>query len=205
MEIQKIEDALKILRSGKKKKFIQTLDLIINLQNFDVRKESVNTFVKVPNTSGKKICGFLTKKTKIVDSIVKEEFDMFKNPREIKRLADKYDFFIAAAPLMSAVATKFGRVLGPVGKMPSPQAGIITSESDESIQAMVDKMNSLVRVRTKESSIKFPIGKEDLSDKELKENIEAAVSSLEAILPRKNDNIKNVLIKFTMTKPERIR
>ncbi len=195
-----IEKALKELRNQEKRKFMQTLDLIVNLQNFDARKESVNNFIKIPNPAPKKICGFLTKKTKIIDTITEIEFDKYKTPADMKNLAAKYDFFIAAAPLMSKIATKFGRVLGPSGKMPSPQAGIMPVDNEESIKAMIEKMKSLVRVRTKEKSIKIPIGKEDMSDAELKQNIESAISGIENILPKKKENIKNIMIKFTMTK-----
>lgn len=200
-----IEKALKELRNETKRKFIQTLDLLVNLQNFDARKEQINTFIKLPNNPEKKIFAFLTKKTKLIDSMAKEEFDKFKNLRDIKRFAKRYDSFIASAPLMQAVATKFGRVLGPMGKMPSPQAGIITTENDGNISAMIEKIKNIVKIRTKEKSIKIPIGKESMSDKELQENIESAISSIESILPKKRDNIKNIMIKFTMTKSIKIK
>ena len=196
----KIEQALQELRKAKKRKFSQTLDLIVNLENYDARKQQINTFVKIPNPSPKNICGFLTKKTKLVDTVTKEEFDKFKTTREIKKFARKYDFFIAAAPLMSAIATKFGRVFGPLGKMPSPQGGIIPVDNDDSIKAMVEKMKNMIRVRTKEKTIKIAIGKDDMSDEKLKQNIESVLQSIEAILPLKRDNIKNSMIKFTMTK-----
>ncbi len=200
----KIEEALQELRTQDKRKFIQTVDLIVTLQNFDARKESVNTFIKLPNPNERKICAFLTRKVKIIDTIIKEEFDRYKNPNDIKRLAKKYDFFVAVASVMPAVATTFGRVLGPMGKMPSPQAGIIALDDDNTVLNVVEKMKSLVRVKTKDKSIKIAIGKESMSDKELKENVEAALQSLVAVLPRNKANVKNVLVKFTMTKPIKI-
>ena len=36
---------------------------------------------------------------------------------------------------MPVVATTFGRALGPTGKMPSPQLGIVANEDDNSIKA----------------------------------------------------------------------
>ena len=105
---------------------------------------------------------------------------------------------------MGVIATKFGRVFGPMGKMPSPQAGIIPQESEETITQMLEKVKKSIRVRTKERSIKLPMGREDMSDKDLIENILATLKALEKILPRNKDNIKNVLVKFTMTKPVRL-
>ena len=200
----KVEEAIQELRKEKKRKFVQTIDLIINLQNFDVRKEAVNTFVQIPHPSQKTICGFLTRKSKSVDTIIKEEFDRYKTEGDLKRLAKKYDFFIATAPLMGLIATKFGRVFGPMGKMPSPQAGIIPMDNDNAIEEVVEKMKKLVRIKSKEKSLKIPIGKEDLTDKELKENIESVITSVENALPRKKDNVKNIMIKLTMSKPIRL-
>ncbi len=205
MEIVKIEKALELLRAEKKRKFIQTVDLIVNLKNFDARKEGVNSFIEIPNLAEKKIAGFLTKKSELVDSITEKDFVNYKNPRDLKRLAKKYDFFIAAAPLMGKIATAFGRVLGPIGKMPSPQAGIMPIDNDAAIKATIEKVEKMIRIRTKERSIKISIGKEDMEDEKLKQNIDAAAHAIENLLPRKNDNIKDVLIKFSMTKPVRVR
>ncbi len=201
MEIPK---ALEELRKEKKRKFIQTLDIIVNLKNFDVRKEALNTFVNVPHSNEKKIGAFLTKHSDVIDTITEEDFVKYKEAKDMKKLAKKYDAFIAVAPMMAKIATKFGRVFGPMGKMPSPQAGIIPQESDEQIKAMLEKMVKVIRVRNKEMAIKLAIGKENMEDKELQENIEKVLKELEGKLPRGKDNIKEVLIKFTMTKPVKI-
>ena len=206
MEKVSIEKALEELRKDEnKRKFIQTVDLIVNLRDFDVRKESVNVFIAVPNPTEKKIAGFLTRKSGLVDSITKDDFKKFSDAKEMKRLARKYDFFIAAAPLMGEIATTFGRVLGPVGKMPSPQGGIMPIDSDDKIKETVEKMKMMIRIRTKERSIKMPIGKEDMPDEKLKQNVEAVLNELEKVLPKGKQNIKDVLIKLTMTKPVRVR
>ena len=58
-----IEKALKELRNSEKRKFIQTLDLIVNLKDFDARRQPINTFIALPNPAEKKICAFLSKKS----------------------------------------------------------------------------------------------------------------------------------------------
>jgi large subunit ribosomal protein L1 len=201
-EIQNIDKAIDELRKDENKcKFMQSVDLIINLQNIDIRKESINTFISMPHASDRKICAFLKKKSNAVDTITEEGFARFKDAKEIKGFAKKYDFFIASAPLMGKIATTFGRVFGPMGKMPSPQAGIIMKEDEAAIKQMVEKMKGVVRVRTKEKSIKVSVGKEDLSDNAIKENVDAVLSGLEKSLPRGKENIKNAIIKLTMSKP----
>jgi large subunit ribosomal protein L1 len=194
-----VDEALKKLRTFEKRKFNQTLDLVINLQKFDSRKESINSFVSVPHSYERDIAAFLTKKVKGVDVIVKDSFESYKNLRDAKRLAKKYDMFIASAPLMGQVATKFGRALGPSGKMPSPQLGIIVKEDEETIKKLVEKMKKSIKIRTKERVVKLGVGKEDMPDDKLKENIESAIKGVIDLLPQKRDNVKDVLIKFTMT------
>lgn len=199
--IMEIKNALAELRKEKKRKFVQTVDLVMNLKNFDVRKEALNTFVFVPHGSEKKLVAFFTKRSGLIDTVTEEDFVKYKDAKDIKKLAKKYDGFMAVAPMMGKVATKFGRVFGPMNKMPSPQCGIVPQENEDMIKTMADKMNKSIRIKNKEMAIKFAVGKEDMSDEELTENIKAVIKELESKLPRGKDNIKEVLIKFTMTKP----
>ena len=196
-----IKEALAGLRKEKKRKFIQTVDLVMNLKNFDVRKEALNTFIFIPHGSEKKLAAFFMKRSKLIDTITEEDFVKYKDMKDIKKLAKKYDGFIAVVPMMGKVATKFGRAFGPMNRMPSPQCGIVPQENEDMVNDMIGKMNNSIRIKNKEMAIKFAIGKEDMPDEELAENINVAIKELEKKLPRGKDNIKEVLIKFTMTKP----
>ena len=72
---EQLEKALSELRQGKERKFDQTVDLIINLQKFDVKKNAINIFISLPNKiKEKKICGFFESKNKNVETITPEEF-----------------------------------------------------------------------------------------------------------------------------------
>ena len=202
---EEIRKALLELRKDKERKFNQTVDLIFNLQKFDVRKNSINLFITIPNkVKEKKIGAFLESKNKSVDAITKDEFKKYSNKNELKRLIGSYDFFIAQANLMPMVATTFGRVLGPTGKMPSPQLGIITNADEKSISDLKDKINHTLKTKIKESSIKFAVGKQKMKDEEITDNIMAVYNTVIKELPKGKDNLKNMEIKFTMTKPIKI-
>ncbi|MBT4165545.1 hypothetical protein HOE04_00720 [archaeon] len=200
---ENFEKAIKKLRATEnKRKFNQTIDLVINLKEFDVRRESFNLFVTLPNKiKEKKIIGIFEKKSTIIDTITKDEFPKYKEKKDMKKLIKSYDAFIANAKLMPAIATSFGRVLGPAGKMPSPQLGILPNEEEKIVQAMIKKVNSTARIMVKEASIKAGIGKESLSDKELLDNLVTAYSQIMDALPKKRDNIRNIKLKLTMDKP----
>ena len=55
---QDLQKALTELRKEKQRKFDQSVDLIINLRKFDVKKSNLNLFVPIPHkVKDKKICG----------------------------------------------------------------------------------------------------------------------------------------------------
>ena len=202
---EQLKKSLEELRKDKERKFNQTVDLIINLQKIDFKKNPVNLFVNVPyKIKEKKIAGFLESRNKNIDTIIYEDFKKYSDKKEMKKLVTKYDFFIAQASLMPKVATTFGRVLGPTGKMPSPQLGIILNADDKAIEDIKEKINQSVKIRTKEASIKIPIGKQNMTDQEIIENIITVYNAILKILPKNKENVKNIEIKFTMTKPKKI-
>ena len=203
---EQIEKALAELRKEKERKFDQTVDLIVNLQKFDVKKANTNLAISIPHKiRDKKMCAFLDARNKNVDTIIKEDFKDYKDKKSLKNLVNKYDFFIAQASVMPAVATTFGRVLGPAGKMPSPQLGIIINADDKVINELKEKVNNSVRIKIKEASIKVPIGKVSMKNEDVAENILVVYNHILKELPKNKDNIKNIEVKFTMTKPIKIK
>lgn len=198
--------ALENLRKEKKRKFIQTVDLIVNLQKFDIKKNNVNVVATLPHKiKDKKIAGFLEVKNSNVDTITPDQFKNYKDKNKIKNLIKKYDFFIAQASLMPKVASSFGRALGPAGKMPSPQLGIITNADDKIINELKTRINNSIKIKVKEASIKIGVGKENMKDEDIIENINSIYNTIVKNMPRDKENIKNIEVKFTMTKPEKIK
>ena len=200
-----LKTALAELRKGKERKFDQTVDLIVNLQKFDVKKSNVNIFVNIPHkVKDKKIAGFLEVKNPNVDTITPDEFKKYSNKTQLKHLVSNYDFFIAQASLMPSVATNFGRALGPTGKMPSPQLGILMNADEKNIKELKSRINTSIKIKIKEASIKLPIGKQSMKDEDIIENVIIVYNTLLKTLPRNKENIKNIELKFTMTKPYKI-
>ncbi|MBU1129635.1 MAG: hypothetical protein KJ949_03330 [Nanoarchaeota archaeon] len=202
---EQLKIALTELRKEKPRKFNQTVDLIINLQKFDVKRSSVNFVITVPHKiKEKKIAGFLETKNKSIETITADEFKKYSDKKLLKKLIDKFDFFIAQASLMPKVATTFGRFLGPAGKMPSPQLGIILNADEKTIEELKTKINNSVKIKIKEASVKISVGKQDMKNDDLIENIIAIHDAILKNLPRQKENIKNIELKLTMTKPQKI-
>ncbi len=206
MEFQEqLKQVLQELRKEKQRKFNQTVDLIVNLQKLDLKRTTINIVANLPHkVKDKKIAGFLEVENSNLDTITPNDFKKYNDKKQLKNIVKKYDFFIAQASIMPKVASTFGRVLGPAGKMPSPQLGIIMNADDKTINELKQKINNSIKIKVKEASIKLPIGKQSMLDKDIIENITSIYNSLIKEFPRDKENIKNIELKFTMTKPIKI-
>ena len=200
-----LKEALNELRKLEKRNFDQSVDLIVNLRSIDLKRENVNAIIDLPHKIGeKKICAFLTKKSDLVDTVTPAEFQKYKDKNALQDIVKKYDFFIGSASVMPSVATTFGKILGPAGKMPSPQLGILMQENDNAIKALLEKISKSVKVRAREASIKLSIGKESMKDEQLLENAKEIYRGIANALPNKKENVRNVMIKLTMSKPIKV-
>jgi large subunit ribosomal protein L1 len=200
-----LKQALEELRKEEKRKFAQGVDLIVNLKGVDMKRDNIATVITLPNKfKDKKVCGFLNNPSKLVKTVTKLDFPKYKEKKDLKKLIKEYDAFIASAQLMPAVATTFGKVLGPAGKMPSPQLGVVMQETDSAITELVTKISKSIRVKAKEPSIKIVVAKDDMSDDKIIENVKASYFGIVEALPTKRENVKNVMIKLTMSKPIKV-
>ncbi len=197
-----LKQAIEELRKQKERKFDQTMDLIVNLRGIDLKKTNISFVVGVPHrVKDKKVCGFLNSKSDLLKTITKPEFASYKEQKDLRGLVKGFDFFIASASLMPAVATTFGKALGPSGKMPSPQLGIIAQETPAEIKNALEKIAKSVKIRLKESSIKVAVGKLSMKDEDIIQNINSVYKGIVNALPTKKENVKNVLLKLSMSKP----
>src|SRR3989338_1440526 len=105
-----LKEALIELRKSQKRKFEQSVDLIINLKGLDLRKDNISAIITMPHiVKEKKVCGFLTKKSELVRTITPPDFQRYKDKDSLKELVKSYDFFISHISLMPAVATTLDR------------------------------------------------------------------------------------------------
>ena len=85
------------------------------------------------------------------------------------------DILVASSELMPEVA-KIAKILGPIGKMPSPKAGTVSENPDEIVKAV-----AAGRVEYRADSggnVHVPIGKVSWTADELRENAEAVLGVL---------------------------
>ena len=198
-------------KSITKKKFAQSIDLVVRLREVDLKKPEnrINETIALPNPpeKGLKVCviasGDLATRAKSAGAdmlIGRQELDdISKDKKAARKLAQEYDFFIAEAPLMPLVGRALGSFLGPRGKMPTPVP------PNAPIEQIVANHRKMVRVRMREQPVlQCRVGTETMADEKLAENIQAVVSRIEQKLERGFKNIGEILVKGTMSKPVKI-
>ncbi|MBD3209236.1 50S ribosomal protein L1 [Candidatus Woesearchaeota archaeon] len=212
MDTQSIIKALKQAREqAKDRKFSQTVDFIVTLKGLDLKKtdDQVEFFVNLPHDPGKqrKVCALVgpemaDKAKEACDNVVTQaDFDKYKDKKALKKLATEYDFFLAQADIMPKVATVFGRALGPRGKMPNPKAGCILPPKAP-IRPVYNRLQKLAKVSAKKQlAIQLAVGKADMNDEDIAENIALLYDQIIHHLPTEQNNVKAAYLKFTMGAP----
>lgn len=202
--------ALEQLRkNSKKRKFSQAVDLIINFKNVDLKKNSIDNFIVLPHgfTKQIKVCvvvddDFVNRAKGNCDKVIgKSELEKWSNSKDVKSLGKEFGFFIAQTNLMGLIATKFGRILGPLGKMPNPKFGGVVAPGAD-LKPFVEKFRKGIRVITRNEPIfKTKIGYEDMKDADIVDNAFHVYDSIIHSLPHGEINISSAIIKFTMSEP----
>ena len=205
-EAQLAEVITQAKEGTKKRKFKQSVELIINFKDIDVKKGfAINEVIQLPKTnSPATVCviatGDMSQKAKAAkaDSVIgNDELTKYEaNKRESRKFINKYDFFLADTKIMPTVGKALGQLLGPRGKMPTPVP------FNAPIDAFLARFRTSIKVRTRASlSISCKIGDESMENADLATNAFTVVNAIEKKLPNGEKNIKKVLIKTTMGKP----
>jgi len=208
MDQKKILEALKKVKEGKKRKFNQSIDLIINLRGLDLKKpdQQVDFYSNLHYATGKKlrIAAFVGPEMKaeagqVVDTVITPaEFPKYKDKKAAKKLAGDHDYFIAQANLMAQVAGSFGKILGTRGKMPNPKAGCVVPPK-ANLKPLQQKLAKTLRIKAKALPVvQCSVGKQEMKDEELADNILSVYNQLVHNLPNHENNIARVMIKLTM-------
>ena len=204
---QVIDDAL---QTERERKFVETVEVAINLRDVDLQnpQKRINAEVALPHGRGRpaRVAVFAQGEMaviskKIVDTVLgPDQIDeLSENKREARKLADKFDFFVAETGLMATIGKSLGVVLGPRGKMPRP----IPPQAD--IKRIINSLTNLVPVRSKDRpTFHVPFGNVAMTKEQLADNLETILKRVESNLDRGTDNIASIWVKTTMGKAVRL-
>ncbi|WP_457913864.1 50S ribosomal protein L1 [Candidatus Gillettellia adelgis] len=196
-----ITEALALLKEHALTKFVESVDVSINL-GIDARKSD-------QNVRGSTVLPYGTGRTMRV-----AVFAQGSNAEEAKGagaelvgmndLADlikmgeiNFDVIIATPDAMCVVG-QLGQILGPRGLMPNPKVGTVTTNVVEAVK--IAKTGQIRYRNDKNGIIHTTIGKVNFESKKLQENLEALLIALKKVKPSQAKGIyfKKVSLSTTM-------
>jgi len=196
-----VEEIKKLRESSKKRNFNQRFDLIITLKDMDIKKpeNQIDQVLFLPKIPGKApsitVFSDSVKKLEKGRVVSGDEIEkVAKNKKQRKELIKSTSLFLSEPKLMSVVGKHLGRYLAPINRMPIPVVG--------DIKGKIDDYHKAIRISIKKHPmVQLPVGSEDMDDKDIGENVKAAIEFLQQKLPRGRNNIGEVYLKLTMSKP----
>ncbi|MGB9937647.1 MAG: 50S ribosomal protein L1 [Methanobacterium sp.] len=203
---QEILEAVKKAKDeSKPRNFTQSMDVVINIKDLDVKKPEnrIDEEVFLPNGRGKGIkiafiadgeLAILAKDAGADLVITKQNLeDLGKDRKAAKKMANEYTFFVAQADMMPQVGRFLGPVLGPRKKMPKPVPASVKPDP------IMERLANTVKVRIKDQPvIQAIIGSQDMDDEQIADNVEAVLGILDRKLEKGRNQIKSMYIKTSM-------
>lgn len=195
------DEAFELLKSLSSVKFIENIDVSVNL-GVDPRKSDqvVRGSTVLPHGIGKQVRVAVFTQAANAEAATEAGADrvgMEDLAEEMKGGNLDFDVVIASPDAMRVVG-QLGKLLGPRGLMPNPKVGTVTPNVAEAVQ---NAKAGQVRYRTdKAGIIHCPLGKIDFEADQLRENLEALLANLIKAKPSaaKGVYMKKVTVSSTM-------
>lgn len=200
-KVYSTQDAFDVLKKVPKSKFVESVDLAVNL-GVDPKKSDqvVRGAILLPNGSGKKVRVAVLTTPAHTDNAKKAGADIVGTEDLVEQIKSgniNFDVLLATPDAMRFVG-QLGQVLGPRGLMPNPKDGTVTTDV---VTAVKNAKIGQVRYRTdKAGIIHCTIGKVDFDSKALQENLDAVMGALRKSKPSTSKGVyfKKVTLSTTM-------
>ena len=204
-----IDEILKYSKETKKRAFVETIELQIGLKNYDPQRDKrFAGSIKLPNTPKPRMKLCMLGDEQHLDEAAKIGMDgmsvddlkkLNKNKKLIKKLAKKYDAFLASEALIKQIPRVLGPGLNRAGKFPSPVSHA------ESLNDKAEEIKSTIKFQLKKVlCMSVAVGNVEMSEEELVSNTMLAVNFLVSLLKKNWQNIKSLHIKSTMGPVHRV-
>jgi large subunit ribosomal protein L1 len=185
-----LKEALDFLLSSSAVKFLESVDVAINL-GVDTRKTSVRGAVVLPHGTGRKIrvAAFVQgEKVKEAEQAKADVIGFEDLAEEIKKGNINFDVLVATPDAMPFIG-KLGQILGPKGLMPNPKNGTVTTNIAD---AVINAKTAVQYRADKFGIVHCSIGKINFKVPALIENLHTLIGVLKKAKPQ---NAKGVYLK----------
>ncbi|GGD21038.1 50S ribosomal protein L1 [Nocardioides daphniae] len=193
--------AIKIAKENSKKKFDETVDVVMRL-GVDPRKadQMVRGTVNLPHGTGKTARVLVFANADKAEAAREAGADFVGGDDMIEKVQGGWLDFdaVVATPDMMGKVGRLGRVLGPRNLMPNPKTGTVTPDV---AKAVSDIKGGKIEFRVdRHSNLHFIIGKASFSELQLAENYAAALDEVLRLKPAssKGRYIKKISLSTTM-------
>ncbi len=196
-----VEEALTLLKELPPAKFVESIDVAINL-GVDPRKSDqvVRGSTVLPHGTGKTVrVAVFTQGANVAaaEAAGADVVGMDELADSIKKGNLDFDVVIASPDAMRVVG-QLGQILGPRGLMPNPKVGTVAPDVAAAVK---NAKSGQVRYRTDKGGIVHcSIGKMNFEVNALKENLEALLADLKKAKPAssKGQYLKKLTLSSTM-------
>jgi len=207
--VNAVLDASKGDNNGKKRKFLESVELQIALKNYDPQKDKrFSGTVKLKHIPRPKFRICVLGDQQHCDEAAANNLNFMdaealkklnKNKKLVKKLAKSYDAFLASESLIKQIPRLLGPGLNKAGKFPS----LLTH--NENMVAKVDEVKATIKLQMKKVlCLAVAVGHVDMTADELAQNINLAINFLVSLLKKNWQNIKSLNIKSSMGPPQRL-
>jgi len=200
---------IKTTSAQNKRKFVETVELQIGLKNYDPQRDKrFSGSVKLPHIARPKLSVCVlgdafhieqAKKLGVECMDVEALKALNKNKKLIKKLANKYDAFLASETLIKQIPRLLGPGLNKAGKFPA-----LITHSDNIEQKIMETKSTIKFQLKKVLCLGVAVGHVGMTDEELTQNIQLTVNFLVSLLKKNWQNIKSLTIKSTMGPPQHV-
>jgi large subunit ribosomal protein L10Ae len=190
-------------KKGKKRNFTETIEIQITLKNYDpVRDKRFSGTFRLPTVPRPNLkCCMLGNAAHCeqadrigVDQMSVEDLKKLnKNKKLVKKLAKKYDFFLASDNMIKQIPRLLGPGLTKAGKFPTLLA------AGEDMQEKIDEVKSTIKFQMKKvMCLNVAVGNVDMEKQQIIVNTQLSANFLASLLKKQWQNIGQIYIKSTM-------
>ncbi|KAI5963160.1 RPL10A [Candida pseudojiufengensis] len=200
---ENVKKLLEHSNETKKRNFLETVELQVGLKNYDPQRDKrFSGTLKLPQVPrpNMTICIFGDAfdvdraKSLGVDAMSVDDLKKLnKNKKLIKKLAKKYNAFIASEVLIKQIPRLLGPTLSKAGKFPTP-----VSHNDDLYSKVTDVRSTIKFQLKKVLCLAVAVGNVEMEEDLLVNQIMMAANFLVSLLKKNWQNVGSLVIKSTM-------
>jgi len=193
----------------KKRKFTETVELQVSLKNYDPQKDKrFSGTVKLRSIPRPQMAVCVlgdqqhcdeAKANNVQSMDVEALKKLNKNKKLVKKLAKKYDAFLASDSLIKQIPRIVGPGLNKAGKFPT------MLQHSESMMNKIDEVKATIKFQMKKVlCLAVAVGHVNMTPEELASNINLAINFLVSLLKKNWQNVRALYIKSSMGPAQRL-